>query len=193
MPHNEASRKLLIEALEKKRKVQEVADCYSVNRSTAYRLKKRFKETGSFETRTFLRGRKPALSPEKLASIQLDGSLHYTIFSGGTTVEKFKQYLENDLLPYLNPDSVLVMDNMKSHHAKAVKNLLGSSGIRYAYLPPYSPDLNPIENLWAKVKALLRKFKARTLETLPDAIQRAFRAVTPSDCSGWFCACGYSR
>lgn len=66
--HNEA-RKLLIEALEKKHKVQEVADCYSVNRSTVYRLKKRWKETGSFETRTFLRGRKPALSPEKLASI----------------------------------------------------------------------------------------------------------------------------
>ena len=91
-----------------------------------------------------------------LSSIQLDGSLHYTTFSGGTTVEKFKQYLKNDLLPYLNPDSVLVMDNMKSHHAKAIKQLL-------------------------------------TLETLPDAIQRAFRAVTPSDCSGWFHACGYSR
>ena len=91
-----------------------------------------------------------------LSSIQLDGSLHYTTFSGGTTVEKFKQYLENGLLPYLNPDSVLVMDNMKSHHAKAIKQLL-------------------------------------TLETLPDAIQRAFRAVTPSDCSGWFHACGYSR
>ena len=68
MLHNEA-RKLLIEALEKKHKVQEVADCYSVNRSTVYRLKKRWKETGSFETRTFLRGRKPALNPEKLASI----------------------------------------------------------------------------------------------------------------------------
>ena len=68
MLHNEA-RKLLIEAVGKKRKVQEVADCYSVNRSTVYRLKKRWKETGSFETRTFLRGRKPALSPEKLASI----------------------------------------------------------------------------------------------------------------------------
>ena len=68
MLHNEA-RKLLIEALEKKHKVQEVADCYSVNRSTVYRLKKRWEEAGSFETRTFLRGRKPALSPEKLASI----------------------------------------------------------------------------------------------------------------------------
>ena len=54
-----------------------------------------------------------------LSSIQSNGALHYTTFSGGTTVEKFKQYLENDLLPYLNPDSVLVMDNMKSHHAKA--------------------------------------------------------------------------
>ena len=68
MLHNEA-RKLLIEALEKKHKVQEVADCYSVNRSAVYRLKKSWEETGSFETRTFLRGRKPALSPEKLASI----------------------------------------------------------------------------------------------------------------------------
>ena len=128
-----------------------------------------------------------------LSSIQLDGSLHYTTFSGGTTVERFKQYLEDDLLPHLDCDSVLVMDNMKSHHAKAVKDLLDNSGVRYIYLPPYSPDLNPIEKLWSKVKALLRKFKARTLETLPDAIQRAFRAVTPSDCSGWFCACGYSR
>ena len=128
-----------------------------------------------------------------LSSIQLNGSLHYTTFSGGTTVEKFKQYLENGLLPYLNPDSVLVMDNMKSHHAKAIKQLLEKAKVRYVFLPPYSPDLNSIENLWSKVKALLRKFKARTLETLPDAIQRAFRAVTLSDCSGWFCACGYSR
>ena len=68
MLHNEAG-KLPIEALEKTRKVQEVADCYSVNRSTVYRLKKRWEETGSFETRTFLRGRKPALSPEALESI----------------------------------------------------------------------------------------------------------------------------
>lgn len=98
-----------------------------------------------------------------LSSIQLDGSLHYTTFSGGTTVEKFKQYLENDLLPYLNPDSVLVMDNMKAHHAKAIKQLLEEAKVRYIFLPPYSPDLNPIENLWSKVKALLRKFKARTI------------------------------
>ena len=87
-----------------------------------------------------------------LSSIQLNGTLHYTTFSGGTTVERFKRYLETDLLPHLNGNSVLVMDNMKSHHAKAVKNLLDSSGIRYIYLPPYSPDLNPIEKLWSKEK-----------------------------------------
>ena len=126
-----------------------------------------------------------------LSSIQLDGTLHYTTFSGGTTVEKFKQYLETDLLPHLNGNSVLVMDNMKSHHAKAVKELLDSSGVRYIYLPPYSPDLNPIEKLWSKVKALLRKFKARTLDALPNAIQNAFHSVTVSDCSGWFRFCGY--
>ena len=127
-----------------------------------------------------------------LSSIQLGGTLHYTTFSGGTTVERFKRYPETDLLPNLNGNSVLIMDNMKSHHAKAVKKLLDSSGIRYIYLPPYSPDLNPIEKLWSKVKAFLRKFKARTLDALPNAIQNAFHSVTVSDCSGWFRFCGYS-
>ena len=126
-----------------------------------------------------------------LSSIQLDGTFHYTTFSGGTTVEKFKRYLETDLLPHLDSDSVLIMDNMKSHHAKAVKNLLDSSGVRYIYLPPYSPDLNPIEKLWSKVKPFLRKFKARTLDILPTAIQRAFQTVSTSDCSGWFKSCDY--
>ena len=60
------------------------------------------------------------------------------------------------------------------------------------HLPPYSPDLNPIEKLWSKVKALLRKFKARTLDALPNAIQNAFHSVTVSDCSGWFRFCGYA-
>ena len=126
-----------------------------------------------------------------LSSIQLDGTLRYTTFSGGTTVAKFKRYLETDLLPLLNGNSVLVMDNMKSHHAKAVKDLLDSYGVRYIYLPLYSPDLNPIEKLWSKVKSFLRKFKARTLDALPNAIQCAFQTISPSDCSGWFKFCNY--
>lgn len=127
-----------------------------------------------------------------LSSIQLDGTLRYTTFSGGTTVEKFEKYLENDLLPHLNSDSVLIMDNMRSHHAKAVKALLDQAKARYIYLPPYSPDLNPIEKLWSKVKALLRKFKARSVDELPEAIRKAFGSVTISDCIGWFRSCGYS-
>lgn len=121
----------------------------------------------------------------------MDGTLHYTTFLGGTTAERFKRYLETDLLPHLNGDSVLVMDNVKSHHAKAVRNLLDSSGVRYIYLPPYSPNLNPIEKLWSKVKALLRKIKARTQDVPPDAIQRASQNVSPSDCSGGFEFCNY--
>lgn len=86
-------------------------------------------------------------STTMLSSIQLDGTLRYTTFHGGTTVEKFKTYLENNLLPYLNHDSVLIMDNMRSHHAKAVKELLDQANVRYIYLPPYSPALNPMRLL----------------------------------------------
>lgn len=74
----------------------------------------------------------------------------------------------------------------------AVKDLLDSSGVRYMYLPPYSPELNPIEKLWPKVKAFLRKIKARTLDALPDAIQCAFQIVSPSGCSDCFHSCGHS-
>ena len=198
MLHNEA-RKLLIQALERSHNVREVARNYSVNRSTVCRLKKHLDETGcnTDMTRQYaysLGGSRavdsaPFSKPKNttiLSSIQLDGTLRYTTFSGGTTVERFKRYLETDLLPHLNGNSVLIMDNMKSHHAKAVKKLLDSSGVRYIYLPPYSPDLNPIEKLWSKAKALLRKFKARTLDTLPDAIQHTFQNVSPSNCSVGF-------
>ena len=113
-----------------------------------------------------------------LSSIQMDGTLHYTTFSGGTTAEAFEAYLENELLPYLSSDSILIMDNMRSHHVKAVKALLDHSRVQYVYLPPYSPDLDPIEKLRSKIKALLRKFKARTFKTLPYAIQYAFGLVS---------------
>ena len=116
-----------------------------------------------------------------LSSIQLDGTLRYTTFSGGTTVERFKRYLETDLLPHLNGNSVLIMDNMKSHHAKAVRNLLDSSGVRYIYLPPYSPDLNPIEKLWSTVKSFLRNSRHgpwMLFRTRYNALFRQFRLLT---------------
>lgn len=152
MLHNEA-RKLILEAYDKGVSVKELAKCFSVNTCSIYRLLKHRNETGSYETQTNLRGKKPKLS-------DVD---HQHILS---LLEK-------------QPD------------AKAVRNLLDSSGVRYIYLPPYSPDLNPIEKLWSTVKPFLRKFKARTLDALPNAIQCAFQTVSPSDCSGWFHSCGY--
>lgn len=153
MLHNEA-RKLILEAYDKGVSVKELAKCFSVNTCSIYRLLKRRNETGSYETQTNLRGKKPKLSDVDHQHILL-------------LLEK-------------QPD------------AKAVRNLLDSSGVRCIYLPPYSPDLNPIEKLWSTVKSFLRKFKARTLDALPNAIQCAFQTVSPSDCSGWFHSCGYS-
>lgn len=82
-----------------------------------------------------------------LSSICLDGKTAHTVYQGGTTAERFAEYLENILLPTLSGNDIIIMDNMRSHHAKVVKGILDSSGIRYLYLPPYSPDLNPIEKM----------------------------------------------
>ena len=80
-----------------------------------------------------------------LSSIRLNGDCAYTVYPGGTTAERFAEYLKKKLLPTLSEADIIVMDNMRSHHAKAVKRLLDSSKVTYLYLPPYSPDLNPFE------------------------------------------------
>ena len=126
-----------------------------------------------------------------LSSIRLDGSCIYTIYQGGTTAERFENYLRTELLPALSPDDMIVMDNMRTHHAKAVKNLLDEKHVQYLYLPPYSPDYNPIEQMWSKIKANMRKQNVRAAALLPEAIGKAFSAIRISDCIGWFHACGY--
>lgn len=126
-----------------------------------------------------------------LSSVRLNRQTAYTVYRGGTTAEQFAEYLKNTLLPTLSKDDIIVMDNMRSHHAKLVKTLLDTSRIHYLYLPPYSPDFNPIEKMWSKIKAYLRKVKVRAADELPDAIDRAFLTVCQSDCSGWFRSCCY--
>lgn len=126
-----------------------------------------------------------------LSSIRLDGKTVHTVYQGGTTAERFAGYLKDTLLPTLTKDDIIVMDNMRSHHARAVTDILDASGIRYLYLPPYSPDLNPIEKMWSKIKAYLRKEKVRIASGLPDAVEKAFSTVTISDCLGWFRSCDY--
>ena len=85
-----------------------------------------------------------------LSSVRLNGETAYTIYSGGTTREKFLDYLKNTLIPTLHEGVIVVMDNMRTHHVKEVQTLLQKAGMKLLYLPAYSPDLNPIENMWSK-------------------------------------------
>lgn len=126
-----------------------------------------------------------------LSSIRLDGRTARTVYQGATTAERFAEYLTDILIPTLSENDILVMDNIRSHHAKAVKQILDTSGVRYLYLPPYSPDLNPIEKMWSKIKTCLRKRKVRKVSELPDAIEEAFLTIRSSDFLGWFRLCNY--
>ena len=113
-----------------------------------------------------------------------------------TSTAVFHAHLEKALLPELRrakPDAVLVMDNLGAHKAPQVRALLDRSGFAYRYLPSYSPDLNPIEPAWAKVKADLRRVAARTADALHKALGPALASVTPQDAAGFFRHCGYVR
>ncbi len=126
-----------------------------------------------------------------LSSIRLNGEMATTTFQGGTTGDKFLAYLKDVLIPTLHPGDIVVMDNLRTHHMQAVKELLRHAEVEVLYLPPYSPDLNPIEKLWSKIKAILRKLRVRTLDALGPAIWAAFRCVSQNDCAAWFRCAGY--
>lgn len=110
---------------------------------------------------------------------------------GSSTREVFEAYLERLLMPSLRPGQVVVMDNLSSHKGSRVRELIEERGCEILYLPPYSPDLNPIEEAFAKLKTLLRKAGARTHEALIEAMGRALEAVTASDARGFFEHRGY--
>lgn len=126
-----------------------------------------------------------------VSSIRFSGEKAFTTYQGGTTGERFVAYLKDTLLPTLHPGDIVVMDNLRSHHVKEVRELLEAEGVIPLYLPPYSPDLNPIEKMWSKVKAILRGWKVRTLDALPDAIRSALDLVSLRDCQHWFAASNY--
>ncbi len=126
-----------------------------------------------------------------LASVRLNGQITYTMYPGGTTGERFLDYLKNVLIPTLHKGDIVVMDNMRSHHVKGVEEVLRAAGMIPLYLPPYSPDLNPIEMLWSKMKAILRKLGCNIAALLPQMVAQALALVSPEDCLGWFTADGY--
>ena len=113
-----------------------------------------------------------------------------------TSTAVFHAYLDEVLLPELRrtkPDAVPVMDTLPAHKAPKVRALLDASGFGHRYLPACSPDLNPIEPAWAKVKAELRRVAARTVDALHEALGPALGAITPQHAAGFFRHCGYSR
>ena len=126
-----------------------------------------------------------------LTSLRAEGMAPSMAVEGPTTSRVFETYVERLLAPTLKPGQVVVMDNLGAHRPKKVRELIEAKGCKLLYLPPYSPDLNPIEEAFAKVKHILRKIAARTKEALIEAMGRALGAVSAQDVPGFFAHCGY--
>jgi transposase len=126
-----------------------------------------------------------------LASMTHEGMGPSLAVEGSTTKAVFEIYVDRVLAPSLSPGQIVVMDNLSSHKGPRIRELIEGRGCELMYLPPYSPDLNPIEEAFAKLKVLLRKAGGRTREALLEAMGRALDAVTPSDARGFFEHRGY--
>ena len=126
-----------------------------------------------------------------LSSIRLDGSTACMVVDGATTKDIFEAYIEQILLPTLKPGEIVILDNLSAHKSQRARQLIKSVGAELWYLPAYSPDLNPIEKMWSKIKAILRTLKARTKDVMIHAIAKALGMVTAGDAKGWFESCGY--
>jgi transposase len=126
-----------------------------------------------------------------VAGLRLTGLVAPMVLDGPINRNAFQAYVDQVLVPALSPGDVVVMDNLGSHKGPAVRRAIEAAGARLLYLPPYSPDFNPIENAFAKLKALLRKAAERTIDTLWTTIGRLLDAFTPTECANYFRAAGY--
>lgn len=113
------------------------------------------------------------------------------VFEGATDRHAFMTFITEALVPTLQPGQIVVMDNLGAHRVKAVRGAIEAAGCTLRFTPPYSPELNPIEECWSKVKSILRSIGAKTKESLQNAIAKALKAVTPKDLEGWFSHAGY--
>lgn len=127
-----------------------------------------------------------------ISSIRLDGACACMVVDSATDRDVFREYVRQVLVPTLRPGDVVILDNLSAHDFEQTRLLVESVQAHLLPLPPYSPDLNPIEKMWSKVKAFLRDVKARTQGELYDAIAAALDTVTPQDAAGWFSSCGYT-
>ena len=126
-----------------------------------------------------------------LGALTWHGTLEPMCINGSTTGPVFLSFLDHFLVPHLWPGAIVIMDNLSAHKAKAVREKIEAAGARLLYLSPYSPDFNPIEMAWSKLKAYLRKVAARTSATLDRAIAQGWHAINADDARGYFGHCGY--
>jgi len=126
-----------------------------------------------------------------VAGLRLEGLVAPFVFDGPINAVTFEAYVEQFLVSELRPGDIVVMDNLSSHKRPKVAALIEAAGARVLHLPPYSPDFNPIEKLFAKFKALLRKAAERTVEGLWSAIGKTLERITPRECANYFEAAGY--
>jgi transposase len=127
-----------------------------------------------------------------LAALRHDRIEAPWLLEGPIDGDSFSTYVENVLVPTLRPGDIVIMDNLGSHKGKAVRQLIRSAGAKLIFLPKYSPDLNPIEQVFAKLKHLLRKAAARTLEAVCAAIAQLLQAFSPEECANYFANAGYA-
>ena len=126
-----------------------------------------------------------------VAGLRTSGVVAPFVLDGPINRAAFEAYVEKVLVPALRPGDVVILDNLSSHKGSRVREMIEAAGARLLYLPPYSPDFNPIENAFAKLKALLRKAAERTVEGLWRAIGRLIDVFTPTECANYFAAAGY--
>jgi transposase len=134
---------------------------------------------GHWKTTTFVGG------------LTIDGVVAPMTIDGAMTGQAFLAYVEQVLAPILKPGDIVVLDNLPAHKPIAIRDAIEAAGAVMLFLPPYSPDFNPIEMAFSKIKALLKKAAARTVQDLWDAIRNAIDAVSPKDARSFFTACGY--
>jgi transposase len=126
-----------------------------------------------------------------LGSIRLSGQTACMVIEGATDAAVFREYVRHILCPTLQAGDIVICDNLSAHRDAEAQKLIETAGAQLRFLPAYSPDLNPIEAMWSKVKESLRNAKARTKESLLTAIHQALNSVSSKDAQGFFCHCGY--
>jgi transposase len=127
-----------------------------------------------------------------LAALGSQGVEAVMTIDGATDAEVFRVYVKQVLRPTLRPGDIVIMDNLRAHKAVGIREVIEQAGAQVLYLPPYSPDLSPIEPCWSKLKTALRTAKARTREALEHAIAQALATITVADAHSWFHHCGYA-